>query len=78
MNAPAEQNRRSEDVRVTQLVADVDDLKKQMALNTEMTTQVRDILASFRVAASVAKWVTAIAGMIAALLALAKGVDIRR
>lgn len=35
MATTTEQNRRSEDVRVTQLVADVDDLKKQMALNTE-------------------------------------------
>lgn len=72
------EQRRADDTRVTRLVIDVDDLKKQMAVNTEVTMQVRDILASFRVVASVAKWITAIAGMVAALLAVLKGVDFRR
>lgn len=74
----AQDNRRAADARVTQLVTDVDELKKQMAVNTEVTLQVRDILASFRGVAAVAKWITAIAGMIAAILALVKGVDFRR
>lgn len=72
------EQRRAADIKVAQLVTDVEDLKRQMAVNTEVTCQVRDILASFKVVASVAKWITAIAGMIAALLALAKGVDFRR
>lgn len=74
----AQDNRRAADARVAQLVTDVDELKKQMAVNTEVTLQVRDILASFRGVAAVAKWVTAIAGMIAAILALIKGADFRR
>jgi len=72
------EQRRSDDKRVDRLVLDVDDLKKQMSVNTEVTMQVRDILSSFKVVAGVAKWITAIAGMLAALLALAKGVDFRR
>lgn len=72
------EQRRAADIKVAQLVTDVDDLKRQMAENTAVTCQVRDILASFKVVASVAKWITAIAGMIAALLALVKGVDFRR
>lgn len=72
------EQRRAADIKVAQLVTDVEDLKRQMAENTAVIIQVRDILASFKVVASVAKWITAIAGMIAALLALAKGVDFRR
>ena len=71
-------HRRSSDARVMQLAEDVAVLKVQMVENTIVTMQVRDILSSFKVMASVAKWVTAIAGMIAALVAMAKGVDFRR
>ena len=35
-------------------------LRFEMANNTEITKQVRDVLASFRVIASVAKWFTAV------------------
>lgn len=72
------EQRRAADAKVTQLVTDVEDLKRQVVENTAVTIQVRDILASFRVVASVAKWITAIAGMVAALLAMLKGVDFRR
>ena len=68
----ANQERRLSDQRVSQLVDDVTVLKHQMAENTAVTVQVRDILASFKVMASVAKWVTAIAAMIAAVYAALK------
>lgn len=61
--------RRAEDPRVAKLIADVDILKVQMAENTAVTMQVRDILASFRVAHAVAKWTAAIIGAAAAVKA---------
>lgn len=64
--------RRVEDSRMSALVLDVSDLKQQMARNTEITEQVRDILTSFRVIAAAAKWVTAI---VAACVALWHGGD---
>ena len=64
--------RRAEDPRLGVLVTDVSDLKAQMARNTEITEQVRDILTSFRVIGAVAKWITA---LIAGFLALYHGVD---
>ncbi len=42
--------------------------------NTEITTQVRDILASFRILGSVAKWFTYIVGAIGAVYAAWKGI----
>lgn len=63
------EERRREDQRIGKLVCDVCDLKEQMAENTEITGQVRDMLASFRVIAVVAKWVTAIAAAVAAVVA---------
>lgn len=71
-------SRRAEDTRVTQLVTDVETLKEQMAVNTAVTIQVRDILASFRGVAAAAKWIAAIAGAAAAIMALIKGADFRR
>lgn len=72
------QHRRQSDARVTQLVGDVAVLKSQMVENTAVTLQVRDILASFKVMMSIAKWITAFAGMFAAIIAAYKGVDFRR
>jgi hypothetical protein len=70
-------DRRANDPRVEQLVKDVADLKVSMVQNTEITVQVRDVLASFRVIGSVAKWITAIfAAIAAAYLAFKTGVDI--
>jgi hypothetical protein len=60
-------DRRTEDPRINQLVADVAVLKDQMAENTAVTHQVRDILASFRIVAAVAKWIAIIVGGIAAI-----------
>lgn len=73
------EQRRSTDPIVVKLVSDMDEVKRDLARNTEVTEQVRDILASFRVMMAVAKWFTAIAGAIAAAIALFKagGGDIR-
>lgn len=71
-------NRRADDPRVTKLVTDVESLQVQMAQNTEVTMQVRDILASFRTAAAVAKWITTMSAAVAAVYAAFKGVDFRR
>lgn len=60
-------DRRESDIRMGALVSDVAELKHQMARNTEITEQVRDVLASFRVMASVAKWLAAIAAGVTAL-----------
>lgn len=64
-------NRRADDSRITQLVSEVAVLKEQHGVllaetkkNTEITEQVRDILASFRVIAMIAKWLTAVGGVI--------------
>lgn len=70
---------RSSDAVVARLVSDMDEVKRDLARNTVVTEQVRDILASFRVMMAVAKWFTAIASAIAAAIALFKagGGDIR-
>ena len=72
------QERRLSDARVSQLVDDVTVLKHQMAENTAVTCQVRDILASFKGMMSLAKWIAAIAGAFAAVIAAYKGADFRR
>lgn len=63
-------NRREHDHRLAQLADDVAVLKAQatdfsaeIKKNTEITEQVRDILASFRVIGLVAKWLTAVGGL---------------
>lgn len=68
--------RRVDDQLINVLVADVAVLKTQMAENTEVTKQVRDILSAFRVTMAVAKWTAtisaAIAGTIAAVVVVVK------
>lgn len=73
------EQRRSTDPLVSQLATDVAQLQSEMKRNTEVTEQVRDILSSFKVMMAVAKWFTAVAGAIAAAIALFKagGGDIR-
>lgn len=61
------ENRRADDPRIDQLVADVAGLQVEMQANTAVTTQVRDILASFRVMALIAKWIAAIGAGFAAV-----------
>lgn len=79
MSTPTEK-RRSIDPIVAKLVEDVDSVKRKLDENTEITNQVRDILASFRVLMVVAKWFTIIAGAITAGIAMLKagaGVEIK-
>lgn len=52
---------------VSGLKTDVNDLKRQMAENTIVTVQVRDILASFKILGKIAKWVAAMGAAAAAL-----------
>ena len=61
------EDRRSEDLRINLLVADVAVLKADMRANTEITAQVRDILASFRIIGAVAKWSAAVGAGAAAI-----------
>lgn len=55
-----DQRRRDNDAQIQRLVDDVSSLKVAMTQNTIITEQVRDVLASFRVAAAVSKWGAAI------------------
>lgn len=56
------------DPRIDELVRDVAQLKGLLAENTVITHQVRDVLTSFRVIASVAKWLTAVGAVVLAVL----------
>lgn len=73
------EERRSGDRRIDQVQQDVthlhecvEALKSQMAENTVITKQVRDILASFQIIGAIAKWVAAIG---AGATAVYHGVD---
>ena len=68
-------HRRANDERLDTVVCDVALLKGQMAENTEVTKQVRDILNSFRLLKSVAAWVIAIGAAVATLF---HGIDFLR
>ena len=59
MTSPIEE-RRKDDPRIAQLIADVAEIQKCLAANTELTQQIRDLLATFRVLAMVARWITKI------------------
>jgi hypothetical protein len=59
--------------KLEELHSDVALLKTQMLRNTEITEQIRDVLTSFRVVASVAKWGAAI---VAGAAALWHGIDL--
>lgn len=71
------QNRRKTDLRVEMLVEQMAQVKQELALNTEITRQVRDVLATFRVVAKAAKWTTYIVSAITAIIALFHGVRLR-
>lgn len=64
--------RRANDERIDTIISDVATLKREMKANTEVTTQVRDILTSFRLMAAAAKWIAAIG---AGLMAIWHGFD---
>ena len=61
--------RRAVDPRIDELVRDMSDVKKELAANTEITKQVADVLASFRVISAIAKWATAVGAAIIAIKA---------
>lgn len=54
------EERRRADPAIKQLTDDVHLLKSQMATNTAVTLQVRDLLASFRLLSKLASWMGAI------------------
>lgn len=62
------------DAKFDQIAEDTTTLKIHMAENTEITTQVRDLLGSFRIMAAIAKWFSIIGGAVAAGFAAIKGV----
>lgn len=82
------QNRRSYDPRVERLVLDVAELgrkmecaqrsreaiKLELAVNTEISRQIQDAVASFKIIATVAKWLTVVAGAVIAVIAMVKGI----
>lgn len=61
------ENRRADDPRIAKLVDDMSSVKAELARNTEITGQVADILASFRVVGAVAKWTAAVVAAVAAI-----------
>lgn len=54
------------DPRIDVLVQGYEELKKEMAANTAITNDIRDILGTFRIVGAIAKWVAAIAAAITA------------
>lgn len=54
------ERRRAVDPRLDELGEEIKALKGEMARNTEITQQIRDLLAGLRVIASTAKWLTAV------------------
>ena len=67
------QNRRASDVRIDAIEARIASVEKKVDENTVMTTEVRDILATFRIAGLVAKWLTVIAGAVTAVFGMVAG-----
>lgn len=65
--------RREADKIVSRLVADVAVLKSQMAENTAVTKEVRDILGSFKVVGKLSKWLFAIGASAASVYYAIKG-----
>lgn len=65
--------RRAEDHRIAQIIEDVSQLKFQMAENTLVTVEVRDMLAGIKLFATVSKWGVGIAAGAAAAWGSIKG-----
>ena len=70
MTDHSENRRRGDDPRIDKLVQDVDELKEAIKANTEITTQVKEAVASFKLIATVSKWITIV---IAAFIAVKTG-----
>lgn len=62
--------RRRVDPRLEIMAQQIASLQSEMAINTEVTKQVRDILTSFHIIAAFAKWLTIISACIAAVWTL--------
>ena len=58
---------------VEELKAHVGALKTELARNTEVTEQVRDILGTFKVTMAVGKWIGAAGAATAGLIAVLRG-----
>lgn len=70
------ENRRANDEKINQLVADVNHMKMKMIENTIITMEVRDVLATLRTLQKVAKWITAISAAVAStVVAIKSAVD---
>lgn len=68
-NSTGQENmqRRASDERIQTLITDVEAIKAEVKRNTEITEEVRDVLASFRVIAKVAKWLTIVVACVTAM-----------
>lgn len=67
-------DRRAPDPRVEKLVADVAEMKAELSANTEVTRQIRDTVSGLRILVKAAKYLTAFAGLVVALIAAWKGI----
>lgn len=69
--------RRESDPLVLLLAGKIEAIEKQLTENTDITRQVYDVLATFRVIAKVAKWLTAIVLLLTSIWGLVKvGADV--
>lgn len=69
---PEYDRRTAVDEKFREIETSINALKVEMAVNTIVTTQIRDILTSFRILASFSRWMTI---MIAGVLAVYHGVE---
>lgn len=66
-------DRRAQDKVVQQLIDEVALIRAEMKDNTDLTREIRGIVAGFRFIGRVAKWLTYIAGLVTAGIAVIKG-----
>jgi len=52
--------RRADDNRLNTVITDVAELKRQMEENTKVTRQIHDIMRSFKILGTIAKWTSAV------------------
>lgn len=61
------QRRRADDPRIDRLVEDMSSLQREVKENTEVTKQVKDMIGSFKLIATVAKWIAVVVGAYVAI-----------
>ena len=72
-------NRRVDDGRIDKLVSDMEAVQREMGANTQLTLEIRGILAGFKTIARLAKWLTYIVGLAtAAMVAVKSGIELER